>query len=65
MVSFNNNGIWIKENLENKDRIITAPKLIIMNLNNVLIFHFDENFKLKEKIYSKNANIKNNDWIFK
>ncbi len=63
LVSFNNNGIWIKENLENGYRIITAPKYNNENLNNVLIFNFDENFKLKEKIYSKNANIKNNDWI--
>ena len=32
-------------------------------MNNILIFNLDEKFKLEEKIFSKNANIKNNDWI--
>ena len=63
LVTFNNNGLWIKENLDDGFRIITASEYKDENLNNILIFNLDEKFKLKEKIFSKNANIKNNDWI--
>ena len=63
LVTFNNNGLWIKENLDGGYRIITAPKYSNEILNDILIFDLDEEFKLKERIFSKNANIKNNDWI--
>ncbi len=63
LVTFNNNGLWIKENLDGGYRIITAPKYSNEILNDILIFNLDEEFKLKERIFSKNANIKNNDWI--
>ena len=63
LVTFNNNGLWIKENLDDGFRIITASDYTDENLNNIIIFNLDDEFKLEEKIYSKNANIKNNDWI--
>ena len=63
LVSFNNNGLWIKENLDQGYRIITSNKYNNENLNNVIIFNLDENFILKEKIYSEKANIKKNNWI--
>ncbi len=63
LVTFNNNGMWIKENLDNGYRIVTAPKYNNENLNDILIFNFDKNFMLKEKIFSKKGNISNNDWI--
>ena len=59
LVSFNNNGLWIKENLDQGYRIITANQYNNENLNNVVIFNLDKNLLLKEKIYSENANIKN------
>ena len=65
LVSFNNNGLWIKENLDQGYRIITANKYNNENLNNVIIFNLDENFILKEKIYSEKANIKKNNWILR
>ena len=65
LVSFNNNGLWIKENLDQGYRIITASKYNNENLNNVIIFNLDKNFLLKEKIYSEKANIKKNNWILK
>ena len=65
LVTFNNNGLWIKENLDEGYRIITAPKYSNEILNDILIFNLDEEFKLKERIFSKNANIKNNDWTLK
>ena len=63
LVSFNNNGLWIKENLDQGYRIITASKYNNENLNNVIIFNLDENFILREKIYSEKANIKKNNWV--
>ena len=63
LVTFNNNGLWIKENLDQGYRIITANKYNNENLNNVIIFNLDKNFLLKEKIYSEKANIKKNNWV--
>ena len=63
LVSFNKNGLWIKENLDDGNRIITAKKPEGTNLLEVEIFHFDDKFLLKKKIFSKEANIKNFDWI--
>ncbi len=65
LVTFNKNGLWIKENLKSGDRVITAVKPEGFNLIDVTIFHFDENFNLYEKIYSKNINIKSNEWNLK
>ena len=50
LINFNNNGIWIKENLENGYKDL-SPKYNNENLNNVLIFNFDENFKLKKNLF--------------
>ena len=44
LVSFNKNGLWIKENLENGKRIITAKKPDGTNLIDVKIFQFDKEF---------------------
>ncbi len=63
LVSFNKNGLWIKENINGEERIITAKKPEGKNLIDVKIFHFNKNFSLKEKIFSKTANIENFDWV--
>ncbi len=63
LVTFNKNGLWIKENLNNKDRIITATKPEGFNLIDVTIFHFDKNYVLNEKIFAKKVDIKNYDWF--
>ncbi len=62
LVTFNKNGLWIKENIETKIRIISAEKPNQFDLINVTIFHLDEKFNLMEKIIAKKANIKNFDW---
>ena len=62
LVTFNNNGLWIKENLKNGFRIISADKPEGDNLINTTIFHLDNNSNLVEKITSKKTNIKNNNW---
>ena len=63
MVTFNKNGLWIKENLKSGQRIITAAKPEGRNLLDLTIFHIDKNSNLEEKIISKEANIENNTWI--
>ena len=63
LVTFNNNGLWIKENFENKDRIITAIRLDGSDLKDVTIFHFNNSFNLFEKIFAKKVDIKTNEWI--
>ena len=63
LVTFNKNGLWIKENLPAKQRIISATKPEDFNLIDVTIFHLDKRSNLLEKIVSKKADIKNNLWI--
>ncbi len=62
LVTFNRNGLWIKENIEQKQRIITAKKPDGFELLDVVIFHLNENSNLIEKIIAEKANIKNNKW---
>ena len=62
LVTFNRNGLWIKENIEQKQRIITAKKPDGFELLDVVIFHLNENSNLIEKIIAEKANIENNKW---
>ena len=65
LVTFNNNGLWIKESNLNGERIITAQKPDGFNLVDVTIFNFDNDFILNKKIFAKKANIKSNNWVLK
>ena len=62
LITFNKNGLWIKENLKAGPRIISADKPEGQSLVNVTIFHLDKNFNLLEKIVSKKVQIINNEW---
>ena len=63
LITFNQNGLWIKENLKTKQRIISAAKPDGFNLINVTIFHLDKKSNLIEKIISDKVNIKDNVWV--
>ena len=64
LITFNKNGLWIKENFNtDRKRIIFAKKAKGNFLENLTIFSFDENFELKEKISSKLADISSNNWL--
>jgi lipopolysaccharide export system permease protein len=63
LITFNRNGLWIKENLKNTQRIISADKPDGVNLIDVTIFHLDNQSNLIEKIISKKADISANEWI--
>lgn len=62
LVTFNKNGLWIKETFENRERIITAAQPSKNNISDVQIFELDKNFNLRRKIFSKFADIKENTW---
>ncbi len=62
LITFNKNGLWIKESLKDGERIVTAIKPEKNSLLDVTIFQFDKNFLLKKKILSKSADIKNFNW---
>lgn len=63
LVTYNSNGLWIKENLESKKRIINADKPDGYKLVGVKIFHLDEDSNLIEKILAEEAYIKDNSWV--
>ncbi len=65
LITFNKNGLWIKEDINDGERIISATKPKNKSLVNVNIFHLDKNYNLKEKIISKEVDIRSNDWVLK
>ena len=52
LVTFNKNGLWIKENLKTGERIITATKLEEFTLIDVTIYQLNKNYSLSKKINS-------------
>ena len=46
LVTFNNNGLWIKENLSTGSRIITANKYNGKKLEDITIFNLDKDLPL-------------------
>ncbi len=63
LVTFNKNGLWIKEHWKSGQRIITAARPENKNLVEVTIFHINEKSDLKEKITSRKVNIESNTWV--
>ena len=62
LILFNKNGLWIKENSDSQQRIISATKPEENSLLNVTIFHLNDEGGLKEKIIAKKAVIATKDW---
>ena len=62
LITFNKNGLWIKESLNNGERIIKALRPDGFYLEQVEIFHLNKDYSLKEKIFSERVNIKKNTW---
>ena len=61
----NENGLWIKDEINNKINIINADEFIGNELNSITITQLDKNFNLKRTIISDSANINNNNWELK
>ena len=53
LITFNKNGLWIKENVEQGERIITAEKPEMYDLINVTIFQFNNDYELTSKIFAR------------
>ena len=53
LVTFNKNGLWIKEKVNSKQRIISAKKPQGFKLINLTIFHLDENQIYLKKFIQK------------
>ena len=63
LITFNKNGLWIKENFNGGQRIISSENNENEIFEKVKIFNFDQEYNLIEKIYSESANIKKNEWL--
>ena len=57
------NGLWIKDEIDDYINIINADKIENDKLINVSIVQFDKNFNFIRSIDTKKADIKNFDWI--
>ena len=63
LIVVNKNGLWIKENVNNINRIISADETKSNILKNVSIFSLDKNYNLLQKIHAATADISKNEWV--
>ena len=63
LIVVNKNGLWIKENVNNINRIISADETKSNILKNVSIFNLDKSYNLLQKIHAATADISKNEWI--
>ena len=59
------NGLWMRDEINNKISIINAEKINNNFLKNVTITIFDSNFDYISSIFSEEINIKSTDWFIK
>jgi len=59
------NGIWMKDEVDNVVSLINAEAIKKNKLINVSITQFTKNFEFIQNIETKEINVKNNDWIIK
>ena len=62
---YGENGLWIKDEIDNETYIINGNLGKTNYLENVFISKFDENFELIENISSKKVDISKNQWVIK
>ena len=62
LAAITENGIWIKDEINEEINIINAEQIEKNKLLNVDILQFDENFNLLQIIYGNEADITNNNW---
>ena len=61
----NENGLWIRDEIDNKINIINAESLNENILKNVIISQFNNEYKFLKTINSEKVDIKNFDWVLK
>ena len=65
LASITENGIWIKDEVDNNIVFINAKKIELNNLLDVEIIKLNQNFEYVSTISAKKFNIENNLWIAK
>ena len=61
----NENGLWIRDEINGNINIINADKIEKNYLKNLIITQFDSDFNIVKYISTDEANIENNDWLLK
>tara|TARA_Y100001954_G_C15757639_1_gene577258 strand:- start:113 stop:1195 length:1083 start_codon:yes stop_codon:yes gene_type:complete len=61
----NENGLWIRDEIDNKINIINAESLNENILKKVIISQFNNEYKFLKTINSKKVDIRNFDWVLK
>ena len=59
------NGLWIRDEIDNKINIINAESLNDKILKNVSINQFSRDYEIISNIVASEINIENNEWIIK
>ncbi len=62
LASITENGIWIKDEIDNDILFINAKKIELNNLVDVEVIRLDKNFEYKNTLSSRKINIENNIW---
>ena len=62
LAAITENGLWIKDEINENINIINAEKIAKNKLINVDILQFDKNFSLLQIIYANEIDITNNNW---
>jgi len=63
LAAITENGLWIKDEINENINIINAEKIAKNKLINVDIIRFDANFSLLQIIYANEIDITNNNWL--
>jgi len=63
LAAITENGLWIKDEINENINIVNAEKIAKNKLINVDILQFDKNFSLLQIIYANEIDITNNNWI--
>ncbi len=59
------NGLWIRDEIDDKINIINAESLNNKILKNVSINQFSKNYEIISNIVASEINIENNEWVIK
>jgi len=62
LAAITENGLWIKDEINENINIVNAEKIDENKLINVDILQFDKNFSLLQIIYANEVDITNNNW---
>ena len=62
LATITENGLWIKDEINNEINFINAKSFTINTLNEVDIIQLNKNFEFQNNIKADNVNIKENNW---